>query len=327
MTESIALYSLPDTDHFYEVCGPAEQTNPENVFQKRGVVFAPFEISDHPIYRIPGQPVKTTLTKYENFNWQKKHRPLHQTKQSTYQDMFHRAIQGIEVGSCEKIVLSTRSADTSSIPSLPAFLQQLRQSYPSAFVYLFYIPHEELWIGASPELLLDTNYPFQRTAALAGTRKGAPKLGDWPAKEREEHHYVEQYVEKVIEGQKFRKEGPHPVKAGPVFHLKTNYFIDIEGPVVNPFRLHPGPALSGYPVQAAIQKIHEIEDSSRHYYTGFLGPVWNEGNSRLFINLRCLEMLRDGQLLYAGGGLTIDSDATAEWTEIQDKLGTLRSKF
>lgn len=327
MTDSIALYSLPDTNHFYEVSGPAEHTSPGNVFKERGFVFAPFDASEDPIYRIPGSPVKTPLHKYELYQWQRPSRIVLQTDQATYASMFRKAIKNITSGEYEKIVLSVRETDDTPVPSIPIFLQQLRDSYPSAFIYLFYVPGQELWIGASPELLLDTNYPFQRTAALAGTRKDAPKMEQWPEKERLEHHYVEQYVEEVIDGEEYRKEGPIPVRAGPVYHLRTNYFIDIQDPPVNPFTLHPGPALSGYPVKISIEQIHSIEDSSRRYYTGFLGPVWGEGNSRLFINLRCLEMLQESNVLYAGGGLTIDSDVDAEWSEIQDKLSTLRSKF
>ncbi len=327
MTDSIALYSLPGTDHFYQVSGQVQTTSRGNVFKKPGFVFAPFDPLEAPIYRISGHPKKANLNKYESYPWEKKSRDLCSTDREAYQDMFQMALQNIGSRLYDKIVLSVRETDHTPLPSITGFLQQLRDAYPTAFIYLFYLPGEEFWIGASPELLLDTNYPFQRTAALAGTLKSAPKLEQWPEKERLEQHYVEVYIEEVLDGQDYRKEGPKPVLAGPVYHLKSNYFVNIQGPPVNPFNLHPGPALSGYPVKPAIEKILRLEDSSRRYYTGFLGPVWEEGHSRLFINLRCLELLTEGLVLYAGGGLTIDSDADAEWSEIQDKLSTLRSKI
>ncbi len=327
MIEPLAIYSLPGTPHFYRVRGQAEVINSVDVFQKPGFLFAPFDASSEPIYRIAGRPEKFTLDSQDSVNWGKKPGTAHRTDRLMYQDMFRQGLEAIESGAVDKIVLSAREIDDTPIFSINKFLQKLRDSYPSAFVFLFYIPGKECWLGASPELLLDTAYPFQRTVALAGTLKNAPKLDHWPGKERQEHRYVEQYVEEVLEGRDYRKEGPQPVSAGPVFHLKSTYFINIQGQPVNPFDLHPGPALSGYPVKASIRKILAIEDSPRRYYTGFLGPVWEEGHSQFYINLRCLEMREHFNILYAGGGLTHDSDLEAEWMEIQDKLTTLRSKI
>lgn len=327
MTDPLAIYSLPDTRHFYRVRGQAETITPDDVYQKPGFLFAPFDTSSDPIYRIDGRPEKFILDSSDSINWKKKPGTAQRTDRVMYEDMFRQGLEAIESGVLDKIVLSAREIDDTPIFSINRFLQELRDSYPSAFIFLFYIPGKECWIGASPELLLDTSYPFQRTVALAGTLRDAPKLDQWPEKERQEHRYVEQYVEEILEGYDYRKEGPQPVAAGPVFHLKSTYFLNIQGHPVNPFDLHPGPALSGYPVKPSIEKILTIEDSPRRFYTGFLGPVWEEGHSQFFINLRCLEMRENFNFLYAGGGLTHDSDPNAEWMEIQDKLATLRSKI
>lgn len=327
MTEPLAIYSLPETRHFYRVRGQAEIIHPADVFQKPGFVFAPFDVSSELIYRIPGRPEKFDMDIRDAGNWEKRPGSSHRTDRLAYQNMFLQSMEAIESGKVDKIVLSAREIVDTSIFSTTEFLQELRDSYPSAFVFLFYLPGRECWLGASPELLLDTRYPFQRTVALAGTLKNAPRLDQWPSKERQEHRYVEQYIEEVLKERDYRKEGPLPVSAGPVFHLKSTYFINIQGQAVNPFALHPGPALSGYPVKASIEEILSIENSPRRYYTGFLGPVWEEGQSQFYINLRCLEMRDHYNILYAGGGLTHDSDPEAEWMEIQDKLTTLRSKI
>ena len=88
-------------------------------------------------------------------------------------------------------------------------------------------------------------------------------------------------------------------------------------------QLHPGPAISGYPKSTAIEKIEEIEAHDRELYTGYLGPLNIEGESSLFINLRCMKVYRDSYDLFVGGGLTKDSDAHSEWEETELKAKTL----
>ena len=327
MTESMAIFSMPGTSGFFQVCGPAISISPGEVYNESGFVFAPFDSTLENIYRIPGSPKPIELDGLPEPNWIKSNRKGSQTDQSDYRSMFDQAIDAIKKGHPEKIVISVRELEQKRIDSMPDFLLSLRESYTRAFIFLFYIPGQELWVGASPELLLDTQYPEQRTVALAGTLQDAPDLEQWTGKERMEHRFVEQFIEEIIATRAFRKEGPRPVKAGPVYHLKSDYSIPMLDRAVNPFDLHPGPALSGYPVDSAIETILRIETSPRRYYTGFLGPVWNQEKSRLFINLRCLEVLSQHNILYAGGGLTIDSNVQNEWLEIQDKLSTLRSKI
>jgi len=331
MTESTAIYSMPGTKQFYRISGQVRSILRPEVFQTPGFIFAPFDASREPIYRIEGQPEAVELLQLPERKWDKNTRVVEGDTWYSYQNMFHAALQSIREGRTEKIVLSLRDIEDHPIDSIPAFLYHLRHAYPDAFVYTFYIPEKELWVGASPELLLDTDWPQQDTVALAGTLKNAPNWEDWPEKERQEHQFVEQYIEEVLQNSKYHKDGPKPVPAGPVYHLNTNYTI-LSDPkkradAIDPFQLHPGPALSGYPVPKSIIEILKIEQVPRRYYTGFLGPVWNPGKSRMFINLRCLEMLTSYHVLYAGGGLTIDSDLENEWMEIQYKLSTLRSKI
>src|SRR5690625_6799370 len=135
--------------------------------------------------------------------------------------MYDEGIRRHKNGEIDKIVLSIREVEDKNLPDISYFLSQLRESYPHAFIFAFYIPQKEFWIGATPELLLDTQYPFQRTVALAGTLTDAPRLEDWGSKEKEEHRYVEIFVEEKLEGKPYKKEGPQPIQAGPVHHLRS----------------------------------------------------------------------------------------------------------
>ena len=326
--QGTALYSLPEENIFYEVSGPVSEIEASEIFQQQGFIFAPFDHNELPIYHVAGQP-KISEPNDHSFK-ELRENPYPEdvpVSRGKYQKMFEEGMAGIRKGDIDKIVLSVRELEPKHLPPVHDFLFQLREAYPHAFVFAFYMPEKEFWIGATPELLLDTQYPFQRTVALAGTMQNAPRLEDWGEKEKEEHHYVEIFLEDVLEGRPYRKEGPLPIEAGPVHHLSTNYYIHMESIPLNPVEIHPSPALSGFPVTGIKDHIRMIEPHKRRYYTGFLGPIWNEGHSKFFINLRCLEIFKDKVALYAGGGMTIDSDSDMEWEEIKHKLSTLRAKF
>lgn len=327
MKTPLAIFSMPGNRHFSRISGPVTIVDASAVLQYAGFVFAPFDTDRDDTYCIRGDVVDCDLESMVEPPWQKPTRAGIQTSRDDYMDMYERVLEAIVSGKTEKIVLSVRNLDHHPIESVFRFLIEIRQAYPGAFVYAFYIPGQELWIGASPELLLDTAEPVQRTVALAGTLRNGFELELWGEKERMEHRYVEQFVEETIADREYRKEGPHPVQAGPVYHLKSEYIIQMNNSAIPPTDLHPGPALSGYPVPSAIEQITRIEKSPRRYYTGFLGPIRKPGHGQLFVNLRCLEILDSGNMLYAGGGLTKDSDAANEWLEIQDKMSTLRTKI
>lgn len=326
-TTGTAIYSLPHSQTFYEVTGEVSPIGPEEIFEESGFVFAPYDKGDLPILRISGHPETVDISgRTFRVPADSPHDNTPVT-QADYRQLFEKSMDTIRSGELEKFVLSVRQVEERGFANIEDFLKRLRRAYPQAFIYLFHIPEKECWIGASPELLLDTQYPFQRTVALAGTMKNGADIADWKAKEREEQRLVEVFLDEVFKGRPYRKEGPAPVEAGPVYHLVTSYFLHIESTPVNPTEIHPSPALSGAPQEKAIQLTQEIELHRRRYYTGFLGPVWGRRHSRFFINLRCLEVFAEEVALYAGGGLTADSDSEVEWMEIQHKLSTLRSRF
>lgn len=59
------------------------------------------------------------------------------------------------------------------------------------------------------------------------------------------------------------------------------------------------------------------------FYAGYLGPVNIHNRICLFVNLRCMQLLGDQAVLYAGAGVTADSVPESEWEETEIKLNTL----
>ena len=261
----------------------------------------------------------------------------HCSSQAEYRDLVRQAIEFISDSGLDKVVVS-RMAET----ALPrdfdpvATFQRLCNRYPAAFVSLVAVPGVGTWIGASPELLLADDGASLRTMALAGTqaRPVERPLTDvaWSQKEVEEQALVSDYVRDFFQRAgvaNVEETGPHTVAAGNIVHLQTAFRValphDQRMTLANRVlhELHPTSAVCGMPKDKALAFILRNERYDRSFYSGFLGPVHLDGQSHLYVNLRCMQIWERVAALYVGGGVTADSDPDAEWRETELKAETL----
>jgi isochorismate synthase len=202
------------------------------------------------------------------------------------------------------------------------------------------VPGVGTWLGASPEVLAEVTADGQfHTMALAGTQPlvpgTRPQEAIWRQKEIEEQALVARYIVscfKQLRLREYHETGPRTVAAGQLLHLRTDFEVDLHN-VPNAASLgtdmlrllHPTSAVGGMPKTAALAFLQRHEGYDRAYYSGFLGPVNVEapGLARLFVNLRCFQLRPTEAIIYAGTGLTIDSDPTREWQETQMKMQTV----
>jgi isochorismate synthase len=77
------------------------------------------------------------------------------------------------------------------------------------------------------------------------------------------------------------------------------------------------------PFEPAFSFLVTNEGYDREFYSGFLGPVNFDGESRLFVNLRCIQIFEKTARIYAGAGVTADSIAEKEEEEVDMKILTL----
>ena len=84
--------------------------------------------------------------------------------------------------------------------------------------------------------------------------------------------------------------------------------------------LHPTPATSGYPVAAAQHWLKRHDPFERGWYTGVAGWMTPDQEGELWVLLRCALLEGDCAELYAGAGITADSNPEDEWRETEDKL-------
>jgi len=256
-------------------------------------------------------------------------------EKTTYLQQVNDLVNRMKLGEVNKVVLSRVISKT--LPagfSYEKFFEQLDNKYPSAFVYLFYLPGKGIWSGASPETLIQKENNFYETMALAGTRrieKDSEKV-IWQQKELEEQAFVSKYIDdqlKKLDIQSYHRYPEETVRAGKLVHICTRFQISDKvlkaklGKLVK--ALHPTPAVCGLPREKAWDLIREIEKHNRRFYTGFLGP-WNlDEKQHLFVNLRCGQFHANTLDMYVGGGLTTQSVAASEWQETEDKSQTLLS--
>ncbi|MBD3843215.1 MAG: aminodeoxychorismate synthase component I [Campylobacterales bacterium] len=96
---------------------------------------------------------------------------------------------------------------------------------------------------------------------------------------------------------------------------------------VNPMQMLlsalPGGSITGAPKIRAMQIIDELEESPRGAYCGSLGYFNYDGTGRWNILIRSIQKNQDNLSIWAGGGITIASDAEAEYQECFDKVSAM----
>ena len=200
----------------------------------------------------------------------------------------------------------------------------LCKEYNHSFNYLFNIPNEGTWMGATPETLIEGSTEKYTTVALAGSK--ALDNINWKEKELDEQQFVTNYIKEKLESESINhqfKSSPETVAAGNIAHLKTTFNIQTnKTPLELAHLLHPTPAVCGLPQKKAQDFILKNEGYNREFYTGFLGII-NNTSCSLFANLRCMQLFKNEYWLYVGGGITTNSNPNNEWEETELKAQTL----
>ena len=258
---------------------------------------------------------------------------------------YHRLVRAGVAAIAAKDVVKVVSSRVAHRPLPPGFdplaaFGALCDQYARAFVSLVSVPGVGTWLGATPEVLAQvTADGYFHTMALAGTQPlvpgHAPQEAIWRQKEIEEQALVARYIVncfKQLRLREYHEAGPRTAVAGQLLHLRTDFEVDLKN-VPSPASLgtdmlrllHPTSAVGGMPKAAALEFLRRHEGYDRAYYSGFLGPVnvAAPGVSGLYVNLRCLQLRPTEAILYAGTGLTADSDPAREWQETELKLSTV----
>lgn len=242
---------------------------------------------------------------------------------ATHLESVQRAIQQIQLGSIEKVVLSrTDTTMVEESPDLKSKFLRLEEVYPKAFICLLVSNRMGCWLGASPEPLIDQ---FE-IAALAGSIE----LGaSWSEKEITEHQLVSDYISSHLKSSGIVYEASEILEKpmGHIKHLYRKFRLPGSLKLMEQMQLaealHPTPAVCGIPLQQTRALIHQLENYRRELYTGYWGKV-EDSQLRLYVNLRLCSLGKNAITFYAGGGINVLSDPEKEWEETNHKIALLK---
>lgn len=331
---AFCLYQFPDS-HEIKIALPEEFCCDKS---GNSFVITPFPIQSRMSeihLRVVSMPLSTEdwekIGASNNYSFSLPKVPNQETKEE-YFEKINRYLDAFKMTELQKAILSRviHLPKTKNWNPFQIF-QRLCENYSNTFVSCFFSRDSGLWLGATPELLISTSENKIETVALAGTQ---PRKEDsnysWREKEMEEHKFVRQHIENIFlkNGCILEKSnGPYTIEAARVAHLKTDYTF-ISPSTIDLVKLlsdlHPTPAIGGLPVKAALACISNVEQYSRNYYTGYIGEINGMQATRLYINLRCMQVDDQHIALYVGGGISADSDPEEEWQETIQKSLTLR---
>ena len=326
----IANYRLPYSDSFIEVRQSGEPILLYSVEELRGIegfVIAPFDIAPlTPLVVIPTKGATITekscsqkLCSIDCFV--KETMPI----SASYKEDLNRFHDAITSGHFAKLVLARTSRQEHPRQDPESLFFYFCQKYPRAMVMLFDTPHTGTWIMATPEILLEQQKSLLRTMALAGTMPFSEGFPEWSEKNKHEQNIVERYIENIISPfcDQIIKDGPQTVRAGNLMHLRTDFRFHLKSKVSTAellAKLHPTPAVCGLPKDEAKEFIIKNESIDRKYYSGFAGPLNLNGETHLYVSLRCMNIVDNQYIVYAGGGIMNESVVEEEWKETELKI-------
>ncbi len=332
---SLALFRLP----YEQQCTLIEQTLGEplelvscgELSGKTGFVVAPFAPSpEFPILLIRPDRVTHDIPLMMEFPLIDTASSLSTDSYRDYQVDFANFHAHLDNGDFAKLVLSRSILIPSDTHLHP--LELFRKAcacYPRMMIILVYTPQSGVWLVATPEILLSGGEKEWQTVALAGTMPFEEDVR-WSDKNIQEQRYVATYITEQLEQftSDFKETGPRTIRAGHLAHLRSDFHFSLNnnkmiGDLLQ--ALHPTPAVCGLPKQEAFRFILHNEHHDRRYYSGFMGPLFVEDKTNLFVTLRCMQLFADGYRLYAGGGILKDSQEEQEWQETEIKLDTMRN--
>lgn len=326
-----------------------------NDFTERGFVMSPFD-SNKDVILLPlsdSRQIELDHLNLEIFNPQvKDFNTETENDKHKHIQLVQKGIDAIKSNRFDKVVLSRKESVEIEDNNPMGIYKKLLSSYPNAFVYCWYHPSFGLWLGATPETLVQIENNRLITMSLAGTKLYEGSLNiDWSPKELQEQQIVTDYIVENVTPHltNLSVSDVKTVRAGSLVHLQTTISGTLKpedailGKVIS--GLHPTPAVCGRPKELARQFVIDNEYYNREFYTGFLGEL-NLGKSQsrnrnkrniennvytsvkkttnLFVNLRCMQLKGNSAQIYVGGGITSDSIPENEWQETVAKTSTIK---
>lgn len=253
-----------------------------------------------------------------------------------YLGLVAKALTEIDAGNMTKVV-TARSLSLPANLNSAALLERLKTQHPSCAT--FAIAHgNQVFLGASPEKLVNVENDRLETAALAGSRPRHEHPGADARlraellanpKERNEHQIVIDDITESLTAAGVHLDSPVAtgvMKLRRIQHLhtpisgtlpKNTDILDIVK------ALHPTPAVAGLPRQRSQDWIDQHESMDRGWYAAPVGWMTPNGSGEFRVALRSALLTDTSLTLFAGGGIVKGAEPDRELAETATKFEAL----
>ena len=244
-------------------------------------------------------------------------------------------LKRIRDGGCSKAVLA-RSVEVRMGRRIDAIeiMESLRTAYPTCYRFLIADGNGNAFLGASPERLVRLVDGEIASEAVAGTQRCEPgddesalaRLLTASSKDRSEHAIVLHHLLETLRplcDSLHAPEKPEVMKLLHLLHLRTPvrgrardgaHILDLVS------RLHPTPAIAGWPRREALAWIDQVEPCGRGWYAGPIGWLNGTGEGDFAVGIRSLALRGGRARIFAGAGIVEGSDPELEWKETELKM-------
>ncbi len=252
-----------------------------------------------------------------------------------WQTRIDEALALIRSEAVEKIVLSRKTIFEFSESIDPIQLtSRLNATTNHCFVFCLDVGAGNAFVGATPERLFLRKLDELKSEVVAGTRMrghyaeederlGIELLNS--DKDQREHDIVRKSIR-----QKLHKYVDHLIvdsqasllRLARKQHLLSNVEGKLkpgvdDGTLLN--RLHPTPAVGGYPTDNALPEIARIEPFNRGWYAAPIGWISSE-SAHFAVAIRSGLIENNTLTLFSGAGIVHGSDPAEEWQEVESKI-------
>ncbi|PIL65895.1 aminodeoxychorismate synthase component I, partial [Acinetobacter baumannii] len=242
----------------------------------------------------PSSKLQKNNFKLNNFKLEQNIYP--RWSKNTYLTVFHKIQEYIKAGDCYQINLTQefKANFTGSLLNKADELWNLTNAPYSGYLKLT----EFELLSCSPELFIEFNVDKQI--------KTRPIKGTMPRYENKEQDLLSMFNQ--------------------VHHMVSEITATLKNDI-NPMQMLltalPGGSITGAPKIRAMQIIEELEGAPRGAYCGTLGYFNFDGTGRWNILIRSFQQYQNQLSIWAGGGITIASEAEAEYQESLDKISAM----
>lgn len=259
----------------------------------------------------------------------------HSPTKDGWQSNIDEALTFIRSEVLEKVVLARKTAMSFDERLNPISLTaRIAEATHDCFVFCFQFAEGSAFVGATPERLFRRTHDQLQSEVVAGTRPRGKTSGEdqrlayellTSDKDQLEHDIVRKSIR-----QKLHKFVDHldVDSHASVLRLaqKQHLCSGVQGTLKNDVeegallkRLHPTPAVGGYPTENALPEIARLEPFNRGWYAAPIGWI-GQNDAEFVVGIRSGLVDGDTLSLYSGAGIVKGSDPDQEWDEVENKI-------